>query len=67
MSESTSTVSSFVLRCSPVQSPHADEPIWRVRVTHVQSQKEWTVMSLAEAMTAIEKVLERGKQDDAGG
>jgi hypothetical protein len=38
--------------------------MWRVRVTHVQSQEEWTVMSLSEAMATIEKVLERGKQID---
>lgn len=61
-SQSSQVMSSFVLRCSPLEHEHEDAANhkWRIRVTHVQNQDEVTVSTLQEAMKFIDEVLKRG-------
>lgn len=59
-SQSSQVMSSFVLRCSPLEHEDATNHKWRIRVTHVQNQDEVTVSTLQEAMKFIDEVLKRG-------
>ncbi|BFH64313.1 MULTISPECIES: hypothetical protein [Paenibacillus] len=65
MNEDRMSVCSFVLRCTPCESPSG----WRIKVTHVQQQVELTMVSLDEAALYMKNMLERGQKHDgqAGG
>ena len=49
-------VISFVLRFCPIDS---EEYKWRIKVTHVQEQDEFSFSRLEEAVQFIEKKIER--------
>jgi len=55
-------VSSFVLRFSRmnVDGEKDLEPLWRIKVTHVQGNDEIIVGSMEQAMQFIDRIMERG-------
>ncbi|MGN7456837.1 hypothetical protein ACTHPH_18680 [Paenibacillus pasadenensis] len=52
---SESALCSFVVRCTPCDSPSG----WRIKVTHVQEQVELTMATLDEAADYMKSMLER--------
>lgn len=55
-------VTSFVLRFSKPSRPRENESDdWRIRITHVQEQKEFSVKNLEEAVSYMQTVL--GKRE----
>lgn len=56
-------VSSFVVRFTElaVSDIESDDSSWRIKVTHVQSGEETTVISIEEASEYMKLMLERGR------
>jgi hypothetical protein len=54
-------ISSFVLRVFPVGAdPKTGGNLWRIKVTHVQTNEAVTVRTMEEAASYMDEVVERG-------